>query len=103
LRALARHLAQQRGEDIRRIVDALDRLNGLADLRNEVVHTLEGVARGDLARAFVGSAGDEQIADRIVPHMADVYAAVVGRPPGASPYATINTLIETLVREAEQP
>jgi hypothetical protein len=103
LRALARHLAQRRGEDIRRIVDALDRLNGLADLRNEVVHTLEGVARSDLARAFAGSASDEQAADRIVPHMADVYAALVGRPPGASPYATINTLIEILLREAEQP
>jgi len=38
-----------------------------------------------------------------VPHMADVYAALVGRPPGASPYATINTLIEILLREAEQP
>jgi hypothetical protein len=35
--------------------------------------------------------------------MADIYAAIVGRSPGASPYATINTLIEILLREAEQP
>lgn len=103
LRALARHLAQRRGEDLRPVVTALDRLNPLADLRNEVVHTLEGVARSDLARAFAGSAGDEQIADHIVPHMADVYTLISGRSPGASPYAVINRLIETLLREDEQP
>lgn len=103
LRAIARHLAQRRGENLRRQVEALDRLRGLADLRNETIHTLEGVSRRDLAVAFGGLGSDEAIADQIVPHMADAYTLVVGRPPGASPYTTINTLIDTLLREAEQP
>lgn len=103
LRAIARHLAQRRGENLRRQVEALDRLRVLADLRNETIHTLEGVSRRDLAVAFGGPGSDEAIADQIVPHMADVYTLVVGRPPGASPYTTINTQIDTLLREAEQP
>ncbi len=103
LRAIARHLAQRRGESLRRQMDALDRLNGLADLRNETIHTLEGVSRRVLAATFGGHGSDEAVADQIVPHMADVYALVVGRPPGVSPYTTINALIDILLREAEQP
>lgn len=103
LRAIAYHLAQRRGESLRQCADALDRLNRLADLRNETIHTLEGVSRRDLAAAFGGNGSDEAVADQIVPHLADVYTLVAGRPLGASPYAMINALIDTLLREAEQP
>ena len=103
LRDLALHLAGQRGEDLTPVIKALDRLNQLANLRNEAVHSLKGVTPADLAEAFVGPGAPEHRAGEIVPHLAHTYALLAGRAPGESPFAGINQLIESLLREAGRP
>lgn len=102
LRDLAQHLADQRGENLAPALDALGRLNGLADVRNSLTHTFEGVRKRDLAECFAGQRADVAEADAILPHMAAGYALVAGRPAGQSPFAGLNELIFSLLREADR-
>ncbi len=93
LRDLARHLGDQRGELLAPLLDELNRLNELANLRNELVHTFEGVSKLDLARAFAGRTAAEARADDILPHMAASYARIAGRPVHPPLFAGINELL----------
>lgn len=103
LRWLLTELGRRRGEDLRPLLDALGRLNPLADLRNETIHGLRGVTRADLAASFAGADAPEERADDIPPHLAEVVRLTTGRAPGPSPFAAINQLITALLREAERP
>lgn len=100
LRSLVEYLSLQHNENVTPVLTLLDQFNRLADLRNETIHTLEGVNRRDLAHAFGGAGSAEILADQIVSRMADAYTAVAGRAPGALPYAAINQSIDTFLREA---
>ena len=102
LRDLAQYLAGRNGEDLAGLFGALDRLNELANLRNSLTHTFEGVSLRDLAEHFAGSGAPETEAAAIVPHLASCYALLAGRAPGPPPFASLNDLISSLLREANR-
>lgn len=78
-----------------RVLAMSEALTPLVRLRNDLTHSLAGVKRADLAERF--GAG----ADAILPHLAEMFALVAGRQPGALPYTQINGLIETLLHERQ--
>jgi hypothetical protein len=98
LRWLLIELARRRGETIAPLLAEIDKLEGLARLRNALTHTFEGVSQAMLARDFGGKP-----ADAIVPHLARLYTLATGRAPGDSPFQKINLLLATLLREADRP
>lgn len=102
LRELAVLLARAQGEDLSALLTASDRLRPLVYLRNEQTHSLNGVRRRDLADRFAGRQhaplGE---ADRIIPHLATLYAHIADHPLPPSPYPTINTLLDHLLRGGE--
>ncbi len=93
-------LTQPPGADLQPVLDALNQLEGLARLRNELTHRFEGVHRRDLARCFAGAAAPESAADQILPHLATIFSAVAARSVGASPFGQINNILFSLLREA---
>lgn len=101
LRRLAQHLAVREGADLGPLFAHLDRLNDLADLRNSLTHTFEGVRRRDLAEGFAGQGTAESQADAILPHLAASYALMTGRPVGRSPFDALNELLFSLLRERD--
>jgi len=102
LRDLAHYLAGQRGEDLAPLFVGLDRLNSLADLRNSLTHTFEGVRQRDLAECFSGPRADLAQAAAIVPHLAASYALIAGQPVGRSPFNALNQFIFSLLHEANR-
>ncbi len=107
MRDLLRQLARQRNKNLddqpNKNLDGtireLNRLDALANLRNELVHTFEGVDRLALAWRFAGNRSHERKADEIVPHMQTCYMLVADRQVGPSPFMGINQIIHTLLRE----
>lgn len=99
LRELLPQLAHQRQENLSSLLDDLDRLEGLARLRNDLTHSFKGIHRRDLARCFAGDGADEEMAERILPHLAQILTFVTGHPPGPPPFAAINELIFSLLQE----
>ncbi len=103
LQNLLRHLSRQRGENLSAILNALcsDSMVRLVYLRNELTHSLRGVGKAELARKFGGEHAPDNTADEIVPHLARCFELVAGRAPAPPPFAAINALVETLLRERE--
>ena len=97
--SLVRHLTKDRGEDIEPKITKLNKLNELANLRNDLTHGFTGVHKLDLARRFGGEKASESAADTILPHLVHCLQLVTGRGPGDSPYARINRMIDDLLRE----
>ncbi|RRR65919.1 MAG: hypothetical protein EI684_21755 [Candidatus Viridilinea halotolerans] len=98
MRELVGHLARERGEALRPLLDALDRLRPLVYLRNDTTHSLDGLRQVDLARRFTTrqrAAAHE--ANQILPHLKQLYTSVTGQPLPASPFPVINGLLDRLL------
>ncbi len=98
LRELLEKLITERRERHHELLTAIDQLGELVKRRNELTHQLEGVQQIGLARAFAGPAAAPAAADRIVPHLQQVYEQACGQPLPASPYQRINALLDRLLR-----
>jgi hypothetical protein len=74
-------------------VERIGRLSRLASLRNRGLagHGFEGIGKDDLSQAFGGEA------DKIIPLLKQIYAAVFEREVGPNPYHAVNKLIGDLL------
>ena len=98
LRELVGLLAQARGENLRALLDRIDRLRPLVYLRNDLTHSLDGVRRADLASRFSGRRRTpESEADSIIPHLSGLFDQVAGRALPPSPFVAINRLLDHLM------
>jgi hypothetical protein len=101
LRELLGLLARTRGDDLSDLLAALDRLQKLVYLRNDLTHSLDGVHKADLAVRFSRRhTAPETDADAIVPYLAQLYAQVAQRPAPPSPFTAVNGLLKQLLHAA---
>lgn len=99
MRELVGALARSSGGDLSDLLGALDQLQALVYLRNELTHSLDGVRKAELAARFRKRRNaPAEDADRIVPHLAALYERVAGRAVPPSPFAAINRLLAQLLQ-----
>ncbi len=98
MRELVGVLTRAHNEDLHLLLAAIDQMQALAYLRNELTHSLDGVRKTDLAVRFAGHRSPAAAADTIVPHMAQIYVQVSGRTLPPSPYTAINTFLARLLQ-----
>ncbi len=78
------------------VLDQIFRLSRAADLRNRGIagHGFDGISRGDLESAY----GDS--IEALLENLRSIFTNVFGQPPGDSPYARLNEMVEQLLGDA---
>ncbi|WP_298402288.1 hypothetical protein [uncultured Chloroflexus sp.] len=97
-RSVLRELLEKLITPRHNLLVSIAKLDNLVKRRNELTHSLEGVQKAGLARAFAGDAAHPSAADQIVPHLRQLYEQACGKTLPESPYRRINRLLASLLQ-----